>query len=173
MSVARRTKLWVAGGLRSKPRPQKRTWVAGGLRSKPRLAVLLPLLLIMGCGDGKPPRYPVSGVVTLDGRPVGEGAHVIFHPQGETSPDVPKPQALADASGHFQLSTLASGDGAPAGTYAVTVTLQQEQRSGEEITRSGPHLLPLVYAKKETTPLSVVVTSGKNEPRLELLSKPR
>jgi hypothetical protein len=36
--------------------------------------LVLPLTCIVGCGDGRPARFPVSGTVTIDGAPVTHGS---------------------------------------------------------------------------------------------------
>jgi Domain of unknown function (DUF6795) len=69
-----------------------------------------------GCaGRGK---VKVSGVVTLDGRPV-EGAMVTFVPTGKETTHVA--HATTDKDGQFSLSTSQPGDGAYPGEYKVTV----------------------------------------------------
>lgn len=71
----------------------------------------------MGCGGGRPPLYPVSGVVEFDtGEPV-RNASIEFVP----STAGPSPRSLVDAEGNFTLGTYASYDGAPAGEYRVVV----------------------------------------------------
>lgn len=81
-------------------------------------AVLLSLAistLAIGCNNG-PNIAPVSGTVTVDGKPLGE-AGVTFTPLEGGRPA----WATTDAEGHFQLTTLRSGDGAFVGEHVVTV----------------------------------------------------
>src|SRR2546423_1070374 len=91
-----------------------------------RVPVSLSTLLAVclgsaGCGDaGRLPVHPAAGQVLLAGKPVPQ-ALVVLHPEGDASPDAVRPQATADADGAFRLSTYETGDGAPAGTYRVTV----------------------------------------------------
>jgi hypothetical protein len=78
-------------------------------------AVFLACALVTaGCGGGKK-LYPVEGTVTIDGEPL-EGAMVIF-----TSGDSTSAAGITSASGKFKLLTDGK-EGAPAGTYKVTVT---------------------------------------------------
>lgn len=67
-----------------------------------------------GCG-GSANSYPVSGVVTYDGKPL-EGASVLFIPQqGSTG------MGTTDSSGKYEIST-AGKPGAPLGKYDVTIS---------------------------------------------------
>ena len=80
---------------------------------------LLPIALLaaVGCGDGRPPLYPVSGTVAFTtGDPV-RNATIELIPE---SPG-PSPRARVDADGNFILGTYTSDDGAHAGDYRVVV----------------------------------------------------
>jgi hypothetical protein len=46
--------------------------------------VLLPML---GCGDGKPPKYALSGTVTFGGMPVPDGSIMFQASDKRTAPD--------------------------------------------------------------------------------------
>jgi hypothetical protein len=82
-------------------------------------SVLFFCLLFCGCsGDNLEPVYPVTGTVTAKGKPV-EGAVIAFTP---IKPGVGiAASAITDSSGVYKLSTRASGDGAAAGQYSVTI----------------------------------------------------
>lgn len=80
-------------------------------------AAALALTCCLGCGGDGPATHPVSGVVTLDGTPV-EGATVTFHPAGSEGRSA---TGTTDASGKYELSTMARGDGAMLGSYRVTI----------------------------------------------------
>ena len=129
------------------------------------LGVALLLAALVGCqrGPERVPVYPVSGEVFYQGRPAA-GALVIFHPRdtavGEKLPM--KPCATVGADGTFRLSTYDSGDGAPAGEYAVTVlwttTRREEGAEGEEVAdRLGGR-----YANPEASRLTATVQAGDN-----------
>jgi hypothetical protein len=79
-------------------------------------ALILPT---PGCG-GKYTPVPVSGVVTLDGKPV-EGATVYFYAIGDDKDGRPA-FGTTDKEGAFQLSTLGDNDGALPRQYKVVVT---------------------------------------------------
>jgi hypothetical protein len=74
---------------------------------------------VMGCGDGKPTRVPVSGTVLIDGKPLASGA-IQFVPEGARSSG-----SVIDNQGHFILSCYAPGDGAVLGKHKVRVTAAQ------------------------------------------------
>ena len=128
-----------------------------------RLPVELALLLIAGvlvsgCGPRQEPVYPVSGQVLWSGKPLAD-AVVVLHPEDGTRRSL---TAWTDASGRFQLTTYQPGDGAPVGTYLVTVEYRDLVQEGDERVRHGPNRLPACYAKPETSGLRCEVTAGTN-----------
>ncbi len=97
------------------------------------LAVLL--IAVAGCGGEK--LYPVTGTVTVDGKPA-EGLQVIFAADegGLTG------TGLTDAAGKYSIVTM-KGKGLPAGTYRVSIAKAQAMSNdsqGEEeyISSSDP-----------------------------------
>lgn len=87
----------------------------------PLLLACPAILWIVGCGDGKIRRYPVSGSVSVDGK-AAEGAIVVFCPvDGTEQFKRERPMGVADASGKFELTTFIAKDGAPPGDYKVLV----------------------------------------------------
>jgi hypothetical protein len=83
------------------------------------LAAGWTMVLAAGCG-GKYTPVPVSGVVTLDGRPV-EGATVYFYAVGDDKDGRPA-FGTTDKDGVFRLSTMGHEDGALPRRYKVVVT---------------------------------------------------
>ncbi len=89
---------------------------------------MIPILFFpYGCGSGDQPlqsadakQVPVSGRVLMGRQPV-PGAIVTFEPKFEWKTDVPKPRAVTEADGSFEIGTKLTGDGAPAGTYQVSI----------------------------------------------------
>jgi hypothetical protein len=76
------------------------------------------LVMLTACGEPAGPKTePVSGVVTLDDKPV-EGATVTFAPTGSGS----AASGVTDAAGTYKLTTFRAGDGAVMGSYAVSIT---------------------------------------------------
>jgi len=93
-----------------------------------RVAPFLVLVLgalASGCGsepDHGLTLYPVTGRVRVDGQPE-EGVVVKLHPRDKLNDiDAPRPFGTTDEDGAFELGTISEADGAPAGTYVVTVT---------------------------------------------------
>ena len=97
----------------SSPFPRRRPGIrAGGL---------VLVLLLAGCGESRRSVFPVRGqVLDADGKPAA-GAKIIFHPLDDKDPDAARPVGIVDEAGAFSLTTYANGDGAPPGSYAVTV----------------------------------------------------
>ncbi|MDR1270847.1 MAG: hypothetical protein LBK82_15135 [Planctomycetaceae bacterium] len=86
------------------------------------LLTLFFVLLLCGCGT-KLPIVPVSGTVTLDGKPL-EGFQVFFQPVHEkTSETMLTSSGLTDARGKFLLKTVEENprNGASVGEYRVLI----------------------------------------------------
>ena len=127
-----------------------------------RCLVLSRTLLLSGCGGETGPRcHPVEGKVLYQNQPLAEGM-VVFHPLANPSESYPQPIGTTDAAGRFVLTTFKSGDGAPAGEYAITIELREPRQIGEDVVREGPNLLPPKYASLKETPLRHKVVAGKN-----------
>jgi len=159
--------------------------VVGMTRQVLRLAVLLALAAVVGCGGG----HKVEGEVTLDGKAV-EGAIVTFVPADGTGEQA---FGATDAGGKFTLRT-ANQKSVPAGNYKVIVVKGEKsqafQKEGQKLSGddyvkamkggggkggmmmpSAPKsLLPEKYATPAKSPLTATVpTSGLV--KLELSSK--
>lgn len=106
-----------------------------------RLALLAPgIFVVAGCGSSAEYELaPVSGVITLDGKPVPY-TRVIFIPQG--SPDQVNPgpgsTAACDDAGKFQLKTVRGEEGAVVGTHAIQISSTGPPRSTSGDTDAGP-----------------------------------
>ena len=91
-------------------------WVA-------RSAAILLVTFMAGCGgpDWQVATYPASGSVFINGKPA-EGAVVELHAVGE-QPDArnSRPWAIVQSDGNYSLSTYEKQDGAPSGSYAITL----------------------------------------------------
>ena len=121
-------------------------------------ATLVSLLFlgICGCGDGdRPEVVPVSGVVTLEGKPLTTGS-VMFQPaKGHHA------RALIQPDGSFVMTTFNEGDGATVGTQMVRVASSEKQKvdkDGEELL--GATLIPKAYGNFGTSGLTVDVPAG-------------
>jgi len=129
--------------------------------------MLLPLLTA-GCSDG-PEMHPVTGTVTLDGKPL-EGASVVFHP-------IEKEGALAagktDAQGKYELR-IREQPGALAGKYQVTVlltkTVGQRKNPDSDDDLKMTYIVPKKFNDPGTSGLEEEVP-GKEAYDLKLISK--
>jgi hypothetical protein len=136
---------------------------AGGARGPVAAAVaIVAALLASGCSRPMPV-HPVSGRVTLDGKPLVD-AQISFRPaQG------PEAFATLDRDGRYTLSTRAAGDGAVAGTHAVTLSqvtvgLALEPGVPPKLEKPTPGAVPVPekYLRAETSGLSATVAPGVN-----------
>jgi hypothetical protein len=106
----------------------------------------------------------------LDGKPLAE-AMIVFHPAAAT-PGAAQPIAYSGPQGQFVLTTRDQNDGAIAGEYAITVELRAPRLVGDETIRDGKNVLPVKYARPETSGLRYTVVEGENTvPPIELKSR--
>jgi hypothetical protein len=111
----------------------------------------------VGCGDGRPTRVPVAGIVTIDGEPLKMGM-IKFAPAGQR----PAIGAI-DGEGRFTLTTYEKGDGVITGTHRVSVT------AVEPITeRSNRWHAPKKYAESDSSGLEVTIDGPKDDLNIEL-----
>jgi hypothetical protein len=133
-----------------------------------RLAVAFGLLMIVGCGsnDGL---VPVSGKVTLDGKPLTDAAVGFFADAGGV-PAV----ATTDAQGNFTLSTHKPGDGATPGQNVVTITKQSnvdtKKPVEEGVIVQMRNESPVKYFSPQTSDIRIQVKNGMEPVTIELKS---
>lgn len=135
---------------------QKRHWIAAPLA----LAVLW-----MGCSRG-PKTIPVTGVVTLAGKPVASATVMLYVKGG------PLGSAKTDSSGTFRLLSLP-------GENTVTVTAFELLDPGSDVGPSGTGagmklrwIVPERYSRVDQSDLRAKVTpGGENHFRFELPAK--
>ena len=140
-----------------------------------RLVVgLAAAIVLIGCGRPLPPVAPVSGFVTMNGKPVTTGM-VMFHPEKGRAAIGP-----IGTDGCYSLTTFRSGDGALLGPHRVTIdartvaggpskplpmTLEEEMKQGTNLYPADPGItwiVPEKYALSETSPLTADVKPGSN-----------
>jgi hypothetical protein len=137
------------------------------------LGSMLVALSANGCGGGSG-LVPVTGTVTLDGKPVANAA-VLFKPSAGQPAN-----GTTDGDGKFSLETIKPGDGAMPGEHDVTVT--GVKMSGVQQTADGlsdadsskvkyEWFVPQKYSIPETSGLKVDVKRGMAPVTLELKSK--
>jgi hypothetical protein len=90
--------------------------------------------VLPGCGP-QVLRYPVEGVVTLDGKPV-KGASVAFMPKAKGCPGI----AATDADGRFALKELDRHKGVVPGEYQVVVFLAEYSKPKVRRVPNGPEV---------------------------------
>jgi hypothetical protein len=157
--------------------------VSGQMFRGPRWAVvamgLSCVVFASSCGrskipeiQGKLPVFPVKGKLLLDGKPL-PNANLVFHPTTPLPKDASQmlPRGRTNEEGAFALTTYSDNDGAPAGTYRVTVSYRgthQNQRTNEE-----PELMPPAYRNPRASMLTAEVQEGDNDlPALEIKLTP-
>jgi hypothetical protein len=139
--------------------------------------VLLAALAAAGCGGSgasSPEQVqpvPVSGRVAYRGKPLGNVAVVFQSIDGKVSA-----VGTTDASGTFRLTTYSPDDGAPPGSYKVTVAAGGSAREiepgvlapvAEEAAAGSP--VPVRYADPTRTDLTAdVKENGANRFTFEL-----
>lgn len=84
-------------------------------RIRTKLPWLLLILFGIGCGDGRPTRFPVSGQVLIDGEPLTYG-YIRFVSTGARPAG-----GYLDEQGKFTLSCYEKNDGIIPGMYQVEV----------------------------------------------------
>lgn len=111
-----------------------------------RIAVLSAMLLV-GCAR-EPERGPVSGVVTLDGKPLPR-VMVVFVPADNTPGQ--RSVALTDSGGRYSVFTDKDQHGASVGTHHVSLFDPQSVSDDP-----APSRVPAAYTDVIRTPLKPV-----------------
>ena len=122
-------------------------------------------LLLAGCGGGgieKLPLYPARGTLQMDGKPFGP-VSLRFEPE---TPGGRGFVASVDAAGKINaVTTYKVSDGAPVGTYKVTVFSSM----------GASKQFPAKYESAKSTPLKVIIADitgdGANAMDIQLDSK--
>lgn len=131
-------------------------------------AAVLPTL--SGCSGGKAAwekTNPASGVITYKGKAIVD-AELSFFPEDKTFPDTVRPKAKSTEGGKFIVWTYAQGDGAPEGSYKVTV-IHNEVAVSKDTIVAKPNDLPEKYSKLDSTDIVVKIAAGQHEiPAIEL-----
>lgn len=129
------------------------------------LCVLAALLGSSCASDSRKPLYPVRGKVFFQkARPAAE-ALVVFHPLNDPDPrkNWPEgfPRGTVAGDGSFALSTYQTGDGAPAGEYAVTIVWSPKNPDDRE--RETPDRLEGRYSDPQQSKWRVTVKAEAND----------
>ena len=138
-------------------------------------AVLIVLPVICGCRKSDRPTAPVSGAITLDGKPLAGGSIVSqpLAPQGSVIGGKGS-AAFCDANGHFTLQTLDGQDGAVIGEHRVRIygpRVQDATASDADARRnSAKEIVPAKYNHKTELTLTVP-PDGTTEANFNLTKK--
>lgn len=158
-------------------------------RKWPLLRSMCLIILVLGCSgfdENSPPAlYPVTGTVTIDGKPA---EHVSVKLLKADNPELPPAvTGSTDTNGEFSLSSivdlskdglvpkLKKIDGVEPGEYFIAFSWQKPIRSIASEQEYGPELLPEKYQtphKSDLPELKVTINAGENQlPKFELSSK--
>jgi hypothetical protein len=125
---------------------------------------LLIACFCLFCGCSGPKLFPVNGNVTLeDGSPVVNATVVFTNSTTKTSAS-----GTTSGDGSFQLTSLSPGDGAPPGSYRVTVHQPMPEDSSQS---QGARLFPATYERPDTSGLSFEVKESTNNFPISLKQK--
>jgi major membrane immunogen (membrane-anchored lipoprotein) len=128
---------------------------------------------IVGCGtdDGLGKRYPVSGTVTYNGKPLEKG-EISFVTEDLTK-NFGATGIIAD--GAYTLSTGGNDDGAQAGKYKVTIKAKEEylakaQADFQKDSGAGNPKLPPQYTAKAEAEAKSLIPAGYGDVRTTTLT---
>lgn len=141
--------------------------------------IYLAAVAWLGCSGGdpnEPKQFPVSGTVTLDGKPLAK-ATVTFTPVGNTRGA--GATGKTDQEGRYQLTYLRGKMGAPAGQYRVAIS-KRVMPDGKDVPdddKTPPiesparETLPPRYSSEQDSTLSATVPEGGGTLDFALKSK--
>jgi hypothetical protein len=128
-------------------------------------------MLFAGCGSaGK--MVPVTGVVTLDGKPLAN-AHVVFQPeaaQGSSNPGIGS-FGVTGPDGRYTLRAFDTEQpGAVVGKHRVDINLKVESDDRPSAGRPPPKMLPAKYNRQSELQFKVE-PSGTSAANFDLKSQ--
>ena len=143
------------------------------MNSRFAIGAIFVLALTVGCGPGSDMGY-VTGVVTLDGEPVGN-ASVTFYQVGSR----PSVGTTDRTDGSYELSYTREKMGALIGEHKVTIFQEEDEKpvvfKGQEPPAPLPPFkmvnIPRKYTDQRMTDLTATVENGSNEINFDLKSK--
>lgn len=139
------------------------------------------MAFVAGCGgssSNQPKLVPVTGTVTLDGKPLS-GVSVSLIPTGATRGT--GASGYTNAAGRYEITASHGGRGSPVGEYRV-VAAKLVMPDGSDfpinsnivpIDSPAKQILPLCYSHPQHTVLKATVQDGPNTIDFPLSSKPQ
>jgi hypothetical protein len=147
--------------------------------SRRAFALALVSLAIAGCGGSKadlPPVVPVSGTVTLDGKPLAN-AGIVFIPVGQTRGGTCS--GATDDNGRYELTDRDGRKGTTVGEFKVTCN-KWVMPDGKDFPRDSKvsplesnarELLPPRYSNEAQTQLKATIPEGGKTVDFELKTR--
>ncbi|QDU40357.1 hypothetical protein Mal4_47130 [Maioricimonas rarisocia] len=124
------------------------------------LFLLVLCLCCAGCGEEGPYRkvtVPVTGQLLVDGKPPGTPVQITCHSLTGIDQEHPTfSKTVSGENGTFAISTYESGDGVPAGEYAVT--FEWKTLNLVSMGYSGPDKLKGKYNDPDTSDVKFTIT---------------
>lgn len=137
-------------------------------------AILLLVLGATGCRKGARPVAPVSGLITLDGKPLAGGS-IVSQPAAPPGSVIAGKGSVAfcDADGRFQLKTLDGLDGAVVGEHRIRI--YGPRKTAADSAKDGPvnadaDIVPKKYNRATELKLTVP-PEGTKEANFSLTTK--
>jgi hypothetical protein len=121
---------------------------------------LILALLSAGCGDASPKLYPVTGTLTVKGKPA-ENAIVFMHRVGRTDIAEPVPYGTVDAGGQYKIVTPFDRSGAQEGEYVLAV-FYPDMSKAPDGSGQRPDLLRGAHDKPGASKLKATVKPAAN-----------
>lgn len=140
------------------------------LRSLATLLLGAALPVLVGCGGDSFTVKPVSGRVTLNGKPYAKGV-VAFQPIGDKENPNPGPGSTAytDSDGRFTLQINPQTPGAVVGTHRVQFWTQMSVASANDEGTGWREPIPARY-NMESNESFVVPAEGTDQANFDLKS---
>lgn len=122
--------------------------------------LLASLTFVVGCGDGRPTRVPVSGQVLMDGKPLTTGFVRVIPENGRPA------SGQLGKDGRFSLTTYEKNDGCLFGTHPVEIYCVDNSNEDYPVS-----LIPTKYNKHSTSGLSVSIEAQTDDLLIEISRK--
>jgi hypothetical protein len=126
-------------------------------RTRPIGLFVVLAVSALGCGDGRPERVPIAGIVLIDGKPL-EKAFV------RVVPETGRPSiGETDVNGRFSLTCYEPNDGAMPGTHKVAVIAVKEISGAAIMWRA-----PKKYSIIDSSGLQLAVDAPKDDVEIRI-----